>query len=316
MSINWYPGHMHKARKEILEVLPKIDVIIEIVDARIPYSSENPVIAELKGSKPCIKLLSKADLADPEITLAWKTHLNTEKNIQSLAINSRNVGETKQVFDLIRKLAPNNISKTRKIQVLVVGIPNVGKSTLINALAGRSAAKVGNEPAVTKAQQQIHIADDIVLNDTPGILWPKVENPNSGYRLAVTGAIRDTAIEYEDIALYAIRFFAQAMPEVLAKRYQIDVQVDLENPDWDIDLLEAIGKKRRAKAAGGRVNFHKAAEILIHDYRSGGLGNLTLETPEMKMAEEIEVARVRAEKAAALAEKKALEKQKRSGKRH
>jgi ribosome biogenesis GTPase A len=208
---------MHKARKQILDVLPKIDVLIEMVDARIPFSSQNPAIAEFKQSKPCIMLLSKADLADPSTLSQWQNHWEKD-GIKTLAISTKVPGAVQQLPQLIRKLAPHSASATRKIQALIVGIPNVGKSTLINKLTGRTAAKVGNEPAVTKAQQKIHLSDDIVLNDTPGILWPKFENTHSGYRLAITGAIRDTAIEYEDIALYAAHFLGLHYGDNIRKR--------------------------------------------------------------------------------------------------
>lgn len=315
MAINWYPGHMHKARKEILQVLPKMDVLIEIVDARLPFSSENPVIAEFKSQKPCIKLLSKSDLADPTITESWQNYWLQKHAIQSLAITTKEPGRIKQLPDLIKKQVPADLTKTKKIQALIVGIPNVGKSTLINALSGRNAAKVGNEPAVTKAQQQIHLSDDTVLNDTPGILWPKFENSHGGYRLAVSGAIRDTAIEYEDIALFAIEYLAGHYPRALVSRYQLGQLPDTTDVDAQIAILENIGKQRGAKAAGGRINFHKAAELLIHDIRAGNLGRLSFETPEMIEQEMIEVERIRAEKEAEKAAKEAAKQLRRSGKR-
>lgn len=298
MAINWYPGHMHKARKEMLKVLPQMDVIIEMTDARIPHSSENPVIAELKSNKPCIKLLSKSDLADETLTQAWQHFWLESYSVQSLAITTAEPGRIKQLPDLIRKLVPNHNFQIRKIQALIVGIPNVGKSTLINYLLGRPVAKTGNEPAVTKAQQKLNLSDDIVLNDTPGILWPKFENTNSGYRLAVTGAIRDTAIDYQDIALFFAGYLANYHPDVLRKRYQISQLPDTLDTDGEVEVLELIGKNRGAKGSGGRVNLHKAAELLIHDYRSGNLGRITLETPAMVEEELIEVARQRSERAA------------------
>lgn len=316
MAINWYPGHMHKARKEMLKVLPQMDVIIEMTDARIPHSSENPVIAELKTDKPCIKLLSKSDLADANLTQQWQDFWSKEHGVQSLAITTEEPGRIKQLPDLIRKLVPANTSQTRKIQALIVGIPNVGKSTLINYLLGRPAAKTGNEPAVTKAQQKLHLSDDIVLNDTPGILWPKFENSNSGYRLAVTGAIRDTAIDYQDIALFLAGYLASHYPQQLLHRYQIDPGTAPLDTEGEIDLLEQIGKKRGAKGAGGRVNLHKAAELLIHDYRNGSLGNITLETPAMIQDELIEVAQLRAEREALEKAKQEKRAKKKKGIRH
>ncbi|GAA4947257.1 ribosome biogenesis GTPase YlqF [Halioxenophilus aromaticivorans] len=316
MAINWYPGHMHKARKEMLNVLPQMDVIIEMTDARIPASSENPVIAELKSQKPCIKLLSKSDLADPALTEQWQQFWLREHGVQSLAITTDEPGRIKQLPDLIRKLVPANTAQTRKIQALIVGIPNVGKSTLINYLLGRPAAKTGNEPAVTKAQQKLHLSDDIVLNDTPGILWPKFENTNGGYRLAITGAIRDTAIDYQDIALFLAGFLASHYPQQLQHRYQVVAPAGELDTQDEIDLLEQIGKKRGAKGAGGRVNLHKAAEVLIHDYRSGSIGNITLETPEMIKSELVEVARLRAEREAIEKAKQEKRAKKKKGVRH
>ncbi len=316
MAINWYPGHMHKARKQMLEVLPKIDVIIEIVDARLPHSSENPVIQEFRDDKPCLKLLSKSDLADPDITQQWQSHWQEHRAMPSLAISTKDRAQIKKLPDLIRKQVSAKIRETRKIQALICGIPNVGKSTLINYLSGRNAAKVGNEPAVTKAQQQIHLSDDIVLNDTPGILWPKFENANSGYRLAISGAIRDTAIDYEDIALYAVQYLAEYYPETLKKRYQLhDIDRDLDF-QGQIALLEAIGRRRGAKGSGGRVNLHKASELLIHDYRTANLGLVSLETPAMIERELEEVARQQAEKQALKQQQAEVKAKRRSGKRH
>ncbi len=316
MAINWYPGHMHKARKEMHNVLPQMDVLIEMTDARIPHSSENPVIAELKTKKPCIKLLSKSDLADPSLTEQWQQHWLNQDGVQSLAITTQEPGRIKQLPDLIRKLVPANTAQTRKIQALIVGIPNVGKSTLINYLLGRPAAKTGNEPAVTKAQQKLNLSDDIILNDTPGILWPKFENSNSGYRLAITGAIRDTAIDYQDIALFLTGFLASHYPEQLQQRYQVMAPETPLDSHGEIELLEAIGKKRGAKGAGGRVNLHKAAEVLVHDFRSGSLGNITLETPSMIGEELIELERLRAERELIEQAKQEKRAKKKKGLRH
>lgn len=316
MSINWYPGHMHKARKEMLQVLPSIDVIIEVLDARLPASSANPVISELRGNKPCLKLLNKSDLADPKLTQAWQNSLEKEANVATLPFMAKDPQAVKSIPEKIRQLVPERTASGMRIRVLVVGIPNVGKSTLINSLLGRPAAKVGNEPAVTKRQQQLHLDEQIILNDTPGILWPKVENPNSAYRLAVSGAIRDTAFEYEDIALFAAEYLAKQYPERLQERYQFKELPNMDQPFGDVTLLENIGKKRGAVASGGRVNLHKAAEALIQDLRSQSLGRVTLETPEMVHLENIEVERVLAEKAEAKRLRQEEAALKRSGKRH
>jgi len=185
MSIQWYPGHMHKASKEIQETLAQVDLIIEVLDARIPFSSENPMISSLRGNKPCIKILTKSDLADPLITQQWQEFLEQEQGVKSQVINNQEVDKIRKLTDLCRKMVPNK----NLVHALIMGIPNVGKSTLINILAGKSIAKTGNEPAVTKCQQRINLPNNIVLSDTPGLLWPKIENENSAYRLATTGAI-------------------------------------------------------------------------------------------------------------------------------
>ena len=311
MAIHWFPGHMHKARKEIAEAMPQIDLVIEVLDARIPYSSENPMVAKLRGDKPCIKLLNKCDLADPEITTQWIEYLEREQGVKAMAVTTLQPAMIKKIPDLCRKLVPERVGQEKQLRTMIMGIPNVGKSTIINTLAGRSIAKTGNEPAVTKAQQRINLGNGIVLSDTPGILWPKVDNEASGYRLAITGAIKDTAMEYEDVAMFAAEYFLKAYPDAIKERYHID-----ELPETDIELLEKIGAKRGAKRAGGRVDLHKVSELLLHEFRSGKIGMLSLETPDMAELEKAEVERMLAEKAAEKEAKKAADKLKRSGKRH
>ena len=252
MAVHWYPGHMHKAQKEIKEALPQVDVLIEVLDARIPYSSENPMIAQLRGEKPCIKVLSKTDLADPEVTAAWQEFLERERSVKTFTT-----------------------------------------TTLINILADRVIAKTGNEAAVTKTQQRINLGNGITLFDTPGILWPKLENPNSGYRLASTGAIKDTAMEYDDVGFFAADYLIKTYPELLKARFE------LENiPDTEIEFLELAAARRGALMTGGRVNLHKICEVLINELRSGKLGRISLETPTMIEREVIEMAAVAAKKAA------------------
>ncbi|RTZ18323.1 ribosome biogenesis GTPase YlqF [Vibrio aquaticus] len=284
MSIQWFPGHMHKAQKEIAEAIPQIDVIIEVLDARIPFSSENPMIAELKGDKPVVKVLNKRDLADPELTQLWIEHFEKEHNVKAIAITTSQQNEVNLIMELVRKLAPHREEIGKNIRTMIMGIPNVGKSTIINALAGRTIAVTGNQPAVTRRQQRINLQNGIVLSDTPGILWPKVENPHSGFRLAATGAVKDTAMEYDEVAFYTVEYLAQAYPERLKERYSLD-----EIPKSDIEIMEAIGRKRGALSAGGRINLHKTSEILLHELRNGTLGQVTLERPEMITQELIEV---------------------------
>lgn len=299
MAIQWFPGHMHKAHKQIKEVLPQVDIIIEVVDARIPYSSENPLISHIREKTPCIKVLNKADLADPEITAQWITYLEQEQGIKALAITTSKPEQVHQITKLCEQMLPNRLSQDKQIRAMIMGIPNVGKSTIINILADRIIAKTGNEPAVTKQQQRIRLPSGIMLSDTPGFLWPKIENVNSGYRLAVTGAIKDTAIEYEDIAYYAAEYLLQAYPERLKERYELETL-----PQSDHELMEAIALRRGCLRAGGHFDIYKVSTILLNELRSGALGPLSVETPEMAIKEKIAVEKLMAEQAEKKAEKK------------
>ncbi|MCE0557617.1 ribosome biogenesis GTPase YlqF [Motilimonas sp. 1_MG-2023] len=291
MAVHWYPGHMHKAQREIREAMPNVDLIIEVLDARIPYSSENPVITEVRGDKPCIKILNKSDLADPAITQLWLDYYNQQTNMKAVALTTQEPEQVRAILDLCRAMFPERDQGLANIRAMIMGIPNVGKSTTINILAGRIIAKTGNEPAVTKAQQRINLKNGIVLSDTPGILWPKVMNENSSYRLATTGAIKDTAMEYEEVAFFAADYLLKAYPELLKARYQLD-----ELPLSDLELLEAIAAKRGAKRAGGRADLHKVSEILLHEIRSAAIGRVSLETPEMVEKEKVVVAQLTLER--------------------
>jgi len=275
MAINWFPGHMHKARKKIKEAMPDIDLVLEVLDARIPYSSENPLIDELRQNRPCIKILNKSDLADPIITKCWQEHFDQLPDVRALVLTSTQRGQVRKLPDLCRKLVPERTAGIKTIRTMIMGIPNVGKSTIINILAGKNIAKVGNEPAVTKRQQRIDLDNGIVLSDTPGFLWPKISDENSGYRLAISGAIKNTAIEFEDIALFAADYFLTNYPEQLISRYKLK-----QLPGSDMAMLEEIGRKRGGLRAGGKIDLHKASEVLLHDFRSGALGQISLETPK------------------------------------
>ncbi|MBO1530714.1 ribosome biogenesis GTPase YlqF [Psychrobacter sp. F1192] len=301
-NIQWFPGHMNKARNEIKEIMPEMDVVIEVIDARIPYSSENPMVAALRGHKPVIKILNKADLADPEQTQAWIEYLETQDQVKAIAFDDNKANDVHKIVELCKRLIPNKVGTGRQIKVLIMGIPNVGKSTLINALAGRSIAKTGDEPAVTKSQQLIKIDNDIMLYDTPGMLWPKIENPNSGYRLAATGGIKDTAFDFDDVASYTAEYLIQAYPELLKARYKID---ELPATDWA--FFEVAGRSRGLLKKGGIVDTYRMSEILINELRSGTLGRITLETPKMREKELLLVEELRAQ---AEAKKQAREEEK------
>jgi ribosome biogenesis GTPase A len=281
MAINWFPGHMHKARKEIKQVMPQMDLIIEVLDARIPFSSENPMVPALRGDTPVIKVLNKRDLADPDVTAQWQHWLEKEKGIRAVTLTHNHRNEALDILRLAQEMVPGSIRDTRALRIMILGIPNVGKSTLINTLAGRPVAKTGNEPAVTRAQQAIKLPDNILLYDTPGFLWPKLTPEECGYRLAVTGAIRAAVIEFEDVALFAADYLLQAYPDRVCERYGLEGK-----PADGLALMDAIAAKRRFFARGGIPDLHKVSEILLNELRAGTLGAVSLETPAMVEAEQ------------------------------
>ena len=293
MLIQWYPGHMHKASKEVKAILPQVDLVIEVLDARIPFSSQNPMLSKLRGDKPCIKILNKSDLADPDRTQQWQAFLEREQGVKTLAITSDQPERTRQLPELCHRMLPNRQESNRLLTALSIGIPNVGKSTLINCLAGRTIAKTGNEPAITKHQQRIDIGNGIILLDTPGMLWPNLENKNTGYRLAATGAIKDTAIDHDDIAYFVAEMLIQEYPDLVKSRYQLETC-----PRSETELLGVIGKQRGCLRAGGLIDLDKVAKILLQELRAGTLGRITLETPSMMTEELAELEIIRAEKEA------------------
>lgn len=293
MAINWFPGHMHKARKEIAEVMPQVDIIIELLDARIPGSSENPLVPALRGERPCIKVLNKADLADPEATAIWVAQLEQTQGVTALPLSQQNPQEIRKLLAMCEAALPERNLDKRNVRAMILGVPNVGKSTLINTLAGRVIARTGNEAGITKAQQRIKLSNDMVLLDTPGFLWPKLNPPDCGYRLAVTGAIKDTVFDYVDIAMFAAGYLAKTYPQSLQVRYGLQ-----ELPETDVEILEAIAAQRGCMRKGGMVDLQKVAVLFITELRAGLLGRFTLETPEMVAREEIAAQASEAEKRA------------------
>ena len=283
MAINWFPGHMHKARKEIKKVMPQMDLIIEVVDARIPFSSENPLVPSLRGDTPLIKVLNKRDLADPAITDQWLTWLERERGVRAVTLTHNQRQEALGILKLAEEMTPGHDRQKSALRVMILGIPNVGKSTLINTLAGRPAAKTGNEPAVTRAQQAIKLPDNVLLYDTPGFLWPKLSPEQCGYRLAVTGAIRSAVLDFEDVALFEADYLIAHYPELVVNRYGLD-----ETPADGLALMDAIAVKRRFLGRGGVPDLHKVSEVLLNELRAGTLGRISLETPDMVEQELVE----------------------------
>ena len=275
MAIQWFPGHMHLTRKAIEERIKDIDVVIEMLDARLPGSSANPMLAQLIDGKPGLKVLSKQDLADPQQTQNWLAHYNALPNVKAIGLDTSMVSPAKALIDACHQLAPNRGGMAKPMRVLICGIPNVGKSTLINTLKGKKAAKTGDEAGVTKLEQRITLADDFYLYDTPGVLWPRIIVEKSGYNLAASGAIGVNAFDDEEVALELLNYLIAHYPQALTQRYKIETVSEYT----DESMLEAIARYRGAIQSGGRVNTIKAAEIVIHDFRSAALGRLTLETP-------------------------------------
>ncbi len=275
MKIEWYPGHMAKAKRQIVEVMPKIDLVIEVLDARLPLSSANPMLEKLRGNKPCIKVLNKSDLADPDVTDLWVEHFDQMKGVKAIPLEAKNRSAVGQIPKLCRRLVPHRGVPGKTLRVMVVGIPNVGKSTLINTLAGKKMARVGDKPAITTCPQQIDLRNGIHLADTPGLLWPDIRNQKSAYRLAVSGAIGEGGMDYVEVARFAADHLMSCYSEPLAARYKLT-----ELPENASSLIEQIGRKRGCLIAGGNVDQMRASELLLREFRSGLIGRISLETPE------------------------------------
>ncbi|AHD05985.1 ribosome biogenesis GTPase YlqF [Paenibacillus larvae] len=286
MTIQWFPGHMTRARREIQEKLKQLDVVIELLDARIPLSSRNPMIDEILKDKPRLVVLNKSDLADPVVTEAWVAFFEKE-TLKALPIDAASGFQVKDIIPRCKELASHKIEaqiqkgmKPRPVRALIVGIPNVGKSTLINQLAGKKIAATGDRPGITKGQQWIKVGKEMDLLDTPGILWPKFEDQLVGLKLAATGAIREEILHLDEIAFYLTKQLIIHYPQALRERYGLaELPGDLEDNHAIVDVMETVGRKRGAIMSGGRVDLEKASSVLLRDTRSGKLGRVSLERP-------------------------------------
>lgn len=284
MAIQWFPGHMTSARKKAEETLEHIDVVIEVLDARVPAASHNPMIEEMRNfrQRPNLKILNKADLADPQVTQAWLNYFNSQPNTKAVALSCKKPGDAKKIPALCRQLAPHRGTPLKPLRMMIMGIPNVGKSTLMNALLNRRAAKVGDEPAVTKSQQRFDLSDSLNITDTPGMMWPKIEHESDGYLLAASHAIGRNAVIDEDVAEFLGNLLLKQYPALMNTRYKLDaMKLDVNSIDG-IDLLEAIAKRRTYKRNDGEWDMERTAMALLTDYRSGAIGRVSLESPQSR----------------------------------
>ena len=277
-SINWYPGHMKKTRELIQENLKLVDVVVELLDARIPFSSRNPIINDLVGNKTRIIVLNKSDLADPSISKEWKTYLETEST-SVLILDSMHGSGVKELLKHMERLQDKiNEGRVRKknLRFMIVGVPNVGKSSLINRLTGRKAAKTGDKPGVTKGKQWLTLKNGMQLLDTPGILWPKFEDPNVGVALAYCGSIKDEILDKETLALNLIELLGNEYPNLLMERYKLEElsEIPLEN-------MDNIARKRGFIQSGNRIDYERCARTVLDEFRAGTIGRITLEKPNV-----------------------------------
>jgi ribosome biogenesis GTPase A len=281
MPIQWFPGHMTSACKKAAETMARTDVVIEVLDARCPEASSNPMIRELRlaRQRPCLRVLNKADLADPAATAAWLAHYSRQPGVKAVAISCKKPGEAARVPALCRQLAPHRNDNVKPLRMMIMGIPNVGKSTLMNALLKKRIAAVGDEPAVTKAQQSFDLGPGMTLTDTPGLMWPKIEHDADGYLLAASHAIGRNAVIDEEVATFLAGILLARYPQLLAARYTLDpAALDA------VGVVETVARKRGCliRGRGSELDLEKAAMILLTDYRSGVLGRISLETPDSR----------------------------------
>ncbi|MEW6119758.1 MAG: ribosome biogenesis GTPase YlqF [Pseudomonadota bacterium] len=283
MAIQWFPGHMTAASKKAAETLAAADVVIEVLDARVPEAGSNPMIHELRAhrQRPCLKVLNKTDLADPTATAAWIAHYERQPGVKAVAISAKKPGDVAKLPALAQKLAPHRDDTFKPLRLMIMGIPNVGKSTLMNALVKKKVAKVGDEPAVTKSQQRINLTPRLTLIDTPGLMWPRIEHDSDGYMLAACHAIGKNAVIDEAVAEFLAGILLARYPQALVDRYKLK----LDGLDA-IGVIEAVAKKRGClrQGCGGELDLEKAANLLLTDFRSGALGRISLETPGTRAA--------------------------------
>ena len=283
MAIQWFPGHMTAARKKAAETLADADVVIEVLDARVPEAGSNPMIHALRAhrQRPCLKVLNKSDLADPAATAAWIAYFEQQPGVKAVAISAKKPGDVAKLPALAQKLAPHRDDNFKPLRLMIMGIPNVGKSTLMNALVKKKVAKVGDEPAVTKSQQRINLSPRLTLIDTPGLMWPKIEHDSDGYMLAASHAIGKNAVIDETVAEFLAGVLLARYPQALVDRYKLK----LDGLDA-IGIVETVAKKRGClrQGRGGELDLEKAANLLLTDFRSGALGRISLETPGTRAA--------------------------------
>ena len=279
MAIQWFPGHMTSARKKAAETMENIDIVIEVLDARVPAASHNPMIDELRRfrQRPNLKVLNKADLADPAATQAWLAHFNAQDGVKAVALSCKKPGEAAKVPNLCLQLASHRGSTLKPLRMMIMGIPNVGKSTLMNALLNRRIAKVGDEPAVTKSQQRFELNDRMSITDTPGMMWPKIQYESDGYMLAASHAIGRNAVIDEDVAVFLADLLLARYPQLLQARYRFH-HIDAIHAG----RLELVARRRGYRLKGDEPDIEKAAMALLVDYRSGALGRISLETPDSR----------------------------------
>lgn len=290
-NINWYPGHMKKTRELIRDNLKAVDLVVEIVDSRIPESSRNPIIDELVGQKHRVVILGKYDLADIKATEAWKKHFENNGDI-ALPIDSKNGDNIKSFYRILDKVQQEVNQKRqlrRPIRMMIVGVPNVGKSSFINKLIGRKSAKTGDRPGVTRGKQWVTLENGMQLLDTPGILWPKFEDPNVGLNLAFCGSIKDEILNVQDLAFELLKVLKARYPKELMTRYKLDKLSDIGHEEYSeygepvnpvLADMEAIAKKRGFILSGKRIDYERTGRTLLDEFRSGLIGKITLETPE------------------------------------